>query len=215
MQSQQSPKRNCEATPRSLVPEAMRTAKHCLYNQPTSTTKLRDYTQVTRSGSYAYRKTLPLQSSPVHNETARLHPGQSFQKLCLPQNTASIIIPCPQRNCETTPRPIVPKAMRTAKHCLYNHPLSTTKLRDYTQANRSKSYAYRKTLPLQSSPVHNETARIHPGHPFQKLCVPQNTASTIIPCPQRNCKTTPRPIVPKAMRTNRRRKSKYQKRKPM
>ncbi|KAG8329332.1 hypothetical protein J6590_088923 [Homalodisca vitripennis] len=69
----------------------------------------------------------------------------------------------PQRNCETTPRSFVQEAMRTAKHCLCNHPLSTTKLRDYTQASRSKSYTYRKTLPLQSSPVHNETARLKLG----------------------------------------------------
>ncbi|KAG8250847.1 hypothetical protein J6590_072646 [Homalodisca vitripennis] len=166
-----------------------------------SKTKLRDYAQVSRSGSYAYRKTLPLQSSPIHNETARLHPGHSFRKLCVPQNTASTIIPCSQRNCKTTPRPLVQEAMRTAKHCLYNHPLFTTKLQDYTQATRSRSYSYRKTLPLQSSPVHNETARLHPGHSFKKLCVPQNTASTIIPCSQRNCKTTPRPLVQEAMRT--------------
>ncbi|KAG8290434.1 hypothetical protein J6590_081511 [Homalodisca vitripennis] len=105
---------------KSLVQEAMRTAKHC----PTIrncialfTTKLRDYTQAIRSKSYAYRKTLTLQSSPVHNETARLHPGHSFQKLCVPQNTASRIIPCPQRNWETTVMPFIQEPIRTTKNC--------------------------------------------------------------------------------------------------
>ncbi|KAG8314673.1 hypothetical protein J6590_087375 [Homalodisca vitripennis] len=143
-----------------------------------STKKLGDYAQVSRSRSYAYRKTLPLQSSPVHNKTASLHPGLglSFQKLCVPQNTASTIIPCPQRNCETTTRPFVPEAIRIAKHCLYNHPLSTMKLQDYTQASCSRSYAYRKTLHLQSSPVHNETARLQLGLSFKNLYGPQQTA---------------------------------------
>ncbi|KAG8266060.1 hypothetical protein J6590_079980 [Homalodisca vitripennis] len=102
---------------KSLVQEAMRTAKHCLYNDPLSTTKLQDYTQASRSRSYTYRKTLPLQSSPVHNETARLHPGLSFQKLYVPQNTTSTIIPCPQRNCETKIRPFIQEPIRTTKNC--------------------------------------------------------------------------------------------------
>ncbi|KAG8294361.1 hypothetical protein J6590_104633, partial [Homalodisca vitripennis] len=101
-----------------------------------------------RSRSYAYRKTLPLQSNKVHNETERLRPDVSFQKLCVPQNSASTINQSPQRNCEATPRCLVPEATRTAKHCLYNQPKSTTKLRDYAQVSRSRSYAYRKTLPL-------------------------------------------------------------------
>ncbi|KAG8268595.1 hypothetical protein J6590_021410, partial [Homalodisca vitripennis] len=135
-----------------LVPEATRTAKHCLYNHPLSTTKLRDYAQVSRSRSYAYRKTLPIQSSPIHNKTERLRP----------------------------------EAMRNAKHCHYNHPLSTTKLRDYAQVSCSRSYAYRQTLPLESSPVHNETGRLQLVLSFKNLYGPQNTASTIIPFEDEN-----------------------------
>ncbi|KAG8309421.1 hypothetical protein J6590_086338 [Homalodisca vitripennis] len=162
------PHRNCENTPRPLVPEAIRTATHCPYHQPLSTSKLRDYTLASRSRSYTDRKTLPLQSTTVHIETARIHPGLSFQKLYGPQNTAST---------------------------------TTSKLRDYTQATHSRIYTDRKTLPLQSTTVHIETARIHPGLSFQKLYGPQNTAPTINHCPHRNCENTPRPLVPEAIRT--------------
>ncbi|KAG8275251.1 hypothetical protein J6590_090205 [Homalodisca vitripennis] len=48
-------------------------------------------------------------------------------------------------------------------------------MRDYTQATRSRSYAYRKTLPLQSSPVHNETARLQLGLTFKNLYGPLKT----------------------------------------
>ncbi|KAG8280405.1 hypothetical protein J6590_082846 [Homalodisca vitripennis] len=157
------PHRNYETTLRPLVKEAIRTTKHCPYNHPLSTSKLREYTQTSRSRSYTDRKTLPLQSTTVYIETARLHPGLSSQKLCGPQKTASTI----------------------------NH----------TQASHSRSYTDRQTLPLQSSPVHIETARIHPDLSFQKLYGPQNTASTINHCLHRNCETTPRPLIPEAMRT--------------
>ncbi|KAG8329477.1 hypothetical protein J6590_084910 [Homalodisca vitripennis] len=120
---------------------------------PLFTTKLRDYTQPSRSRSYTDRKTLSLQSNPVPNETARQEEKIINceliveSKLYEPQNSASTIIPWPHRNCETTLRPLVKEAIRTTKHCLYNQPLSTTKLRHYTQASRSSSYTDHKTAP--------------------------------------------------------------------